>query len=152
MIWVSLFWRRVWIRRSRRRFCGIWTVIWCGAARPVSAVGKDFWNLSRAIDGTNTRDSLILLSKCAGGSLSGRRLSARDCQDSLRDSRVLAADSPAHACPGSFEARECFDYLLDSGAPYVVVLNEDDTIAGIVTKTSVARSVASSLWGTGEAE
>ena len=48
------------------------------------------------------------------------------------------------------EARECFDYLLDSGAPYVVVLNEDDTIAGIVTKTSVARSVASSLWGNGE--
>ena len=26
----------------------------------------------------------------------------------------------------------------------------DDTIAGIVTKTSVARSVASSLWGNGE--
>ena len=44
-------------------------------------------------------------------------------------------------------AKESFDYLLDSGAPYVVVLNEDDTIAGIVTKTSVARSVAESLWG-----
>ncbi len=44
-------------------------------------------------------------------------------------------------------ARECFDYLLDSGANYVVVLNEDDTIAGIVTKTSVARSVAENLWG-----
>ena len=47
------------------------------------------------------------------------------------------------------EAKESFDYLLDSGACYVVVLNEDDTIAGIVTKTSVARSVADSLWGTG---
>ena len=45
------------------------------------------------------------------------------------------------------DARESFDYLLDSGAPYVVVLNEDETIAGIVTKTSVARSVAQSLWG-----
>lgn len=45
------------------------------------------------------------------------------------------------------EARESFDYLLDSGAGYVVVLNEDDTIAGIVTKTSVARSVAENLWG-----
>ena len=44
-------------------------------------------------------------------------------------------------------AKECFDYLLDSGANYVVVLNEDDTIAGIVTKTSVARSVAQNLWG-----
>ncbi len=48
------------------------------------------------------------------------------------------------------DARESFDYLLDSGANYVVVLNEDDTIAGIVTKTSVARSVAENLWGDGK--
>ena len=47
------------------------------------------------------------------------------------------------------DAKESFDYLLDSGAPYVVVLNADDTIAGIVTKTSVARSVAENLWGGG---
>lgn len=45
------------------------------------------------------------------------------------------------------EAKDSFDYLLDSGANYVVVLNEDRTIAGIVTKTSVARSVAQNLWG-----
>ena len=45
------------------------------------------------------------------------------------------------------DAKESFDYLLDSGANYVVVLREDDTIAGIVTKTSVARSVAENLWG-----
>ena len=45
------------------------------------------------------------------------------------------------------DARDSFDYLLDSGAPYVIVLNADDTIAGIVTKTSVARSVAENLWG-----
>lgn len=45
------------------------------------------------------------------------------------------------------DAKESFDYLLDSGASYVVVLNDDDTIAGIVTKTSVARSVAENLWG-----
>ena len=45
------------------------------------------------------------------------------------------------------EAKDCFDYLLESGANYVVVLNEDDTIAGIVTKTSVARAVADNLWG-----
>ena len=44
-------------------------------------------------------------------------------------------------------AKESFDYLLDSGANYVVVLHGDDTIAGIVTKTSVARSVAENLWG-----
>ncbi|MEA4965568.1 MAG: ABC transporter ATP-binding protein [Oscillospiraceae bacterium] len=45
------------------------------------------------------------------------------------------------------EAKESFDYLLESGANYVVVLQEDDTVAGIVTKTSVARSVAENLWG-----
>ena len=45
------------------------------------------------------------------------------------------------------EAKESFDYLLDTGADYVLVLNEDDTVAGIVTKTSVARSVAQNLWG-----
>ena len=45
------------------------------------------------------------------------------------------------------ETLDLADYLLDSGASYVVVLNADDTIAGIVTKTSVARSVADNLWG-----
>ena len=44
------------------------------------------------------------------------------------------------------DARESFDYLLESSAPYVIVLNRDNTIAGIVTKTSVARSVAENLW------
>ena len=48
------------------------------------------------------------------------------------------------------EAKESFDYLLDTGANYVVVLKDDDTVAGIVTKTSVARSVAENLWGDGE--
>lgn len=45
------------------------------------------------------------------------------------------------------EAKDSVDYLLDSGANYVIVLNADDTIAGLVTKTSVARSVAENLWG-----
>lgn len=45
------------------------------------------------------------------------------------------------------DAKESIDYLLDSGASYVVVLRDDDTIAGLVTKTSVARSVAENLWG-----
>ncbi|MCD7749092.1 MAG: betaine/proline/choline family ABC transporter ATP-binding protein [Oscillospiraceae bacterium] len=44
------------------------------------------------------------------------------------------------------DARECFDYLLDAGESYVVVLREDETIAGIVTKTSIAKSVAENLW------
>jgi osmoprotectant transport system ATP-binding protein len=34
-----------------------------------------------------------------------------------------------------------------AGEGYIVVLDQDDTVAGIVTKTSVARSVAENLWG-----
>lgn len=45
------------------------------------------------------------------------------------------------------DAKENIDFLLDTGANYIVVLNADDTIAGIVTKTSVARSVAENLLG-----
>ncbi len=45
------------------------------------------------------------------------------------------------------EAKESFDYLLETGADYVVVLDSNDTVAGIITKTSVARSVAQDLWG-----
>lgn len=45
------------------------------------------------------------------------------------------------------DARESFEYLLETNANYVVVLNEDRSIAGIITKTSVATSVAENLWG-----
>ncbi len=48
------------------------------------------------------------------------------------------------------DAKESIDYLLESGDNYVIVLNEDDSVAGIVTKTSVARSVAENLWGDSE--
>lgn len=47
------------------------------------------------------------------------------------------------------DARESIDHLLESGAEYVIVLHDDDTVAGIITKTSVARSVAENLWGDG---
>lgn len=45
------------------------------------------------------------------------------------------------------DARESFEYLLETNANYVVVLNDDRSIAGIITKTSVATSVAENLWG-----
>ena len=44
-------------------------------------------------------------------------------------------------------AKECFDLLISSGFPYLVVLNEDQTVAGIVTKTSMASAMAEQLWG-----
>ena len=44
-------------------------------------------------------------------------------------------------------AKECFDQLIESGMPYLVVLNDNDTVAGIVTKTSMASAMAEHLWG-----
>lgn len=47
----------------------------------------------------------------------------------------------------SDDATESLDKLLDSDKNFVVVLNENDTIAGIITKTSMARAMADTLWG-----
>ena len=44
-------------------------------------------------------------------------------------------------------AKECFDQLVSSGFPYLVVLRDDQTVAGIVTKTSMASAMAEQLWG-----
>jgi len=45
------------------------------------------------------------------------------------------------------DAQTCFEKLLSSSDDYLVVLNRDETIAGIVTRTSVAKSLADALWG-----
>ena len=44
-------------------------------------------------------------------------------------------------------AQACFDQLIESGSSYLVVLNPDQTVAGIVTKTSMASAMAEQLWG-----
>ena len=45
------------------------------------------------------------------------------------------------------DARGAMEHLMNTGDGYVVVLNADDTIAGIITKNSMARVVADTLWG-----
>jgi osmoprotectant transport system ATP-binding protein len=45
------------------------------------------------------------------------------------------------------DAKRCFDMLLSTKANYVIVLNPDDTVAGIITKTSIAKALAERLWG-----
>ncbi|MEA5017128.1 MAG: ABC transporter ATP-binding protein [Erysipelotrichaceae bacterium] len=45
------------------------------------------------------------------------------------------------------EAKECFDKLLKSKENYLIVLNSDNKIAGIITRTSMARALAERLWG-----
>ncbi|AWW27716.1 betaine/proline/choline family ABC transporter ATP-binding protein [Acetobacterium carbinolicum] len=44
-------------------------------------------------------------------------------------------------------AKDSFDKLYNSGDNYVVVLNSDQTVAGIISKTSMATAMADTLWG-----
>jgi osmoprotectant transport system ATP-binding protein len=44
-------------------------------------------------------------------------------------------------------AQKAFDLLLNSAASYLVVLNPNQTVAGIVTKTSMAKAMGEALWG-----
>jgi len=45
------------------------------------------------------------------------------------------------------DAKGCFDTLISSGYSYLVVLHQDDTVAGIITKTSMSSAMAEHLWG-----
>lgn len=47
----------------------------------------------------------------------------------------------------SDNAQACFDLLISSGSPYLVALNDNQTIAGIITKTSMVSAMAEQLWG-----
>ena len=45
------------------------------------------------------------------------------------------------------DAKECFNALVNAKKEYSVVLNEDKTVAGIITHSSMARAMANKLWG-----
>lgn len=44
-------------------------------------------------------------------------------------------------------AKEAFDLLIETKSDYITVLNEDDTVAGIITKTSMTKALATIVWG-----
>ena len=44
-------------------------------------------------------------------------------------------------------AKDCFDLLISSGAPYLIVLNQEEKVDGIITKTSMTSAMAEQLWG-----
>lgn len=44
-------------------------------------------------------------------------------------------------------AKEAFDLLAETGASFLVVLNRDKTVAGIITRTSMTKALASVVWG-----
>lgn len=44
-------------------------------------------------------------------------------------------------------AKEAFDLLIETKSDYLVVLNRNKTVAGIITKTSMTKALASVIWG-----
>ncbi|MCK9549117.1 MAG: CBS domain-containing protein, partial [Sphaerochaeta sp.] len=47
----------------------------------------------------------------------------------------------------SDDAKEALDKLLASSENYVIVLNDDRSVAGIITRTSTAKAMGEALWG-----
>lgn len=45
------------------------------------------------------------------------------------------------------DAKEAFDRLLASTDNYMVVLNDDRTVAGLITRTGMAKAMGEALWG-----
>lgn len=44
-------------------------------------------------------------------------------------------------------AKEAFELLVESGTNFLVVLNRDKSVAGIITRTSMTKALASFVWG-----
>ncbi|NCB50964.1 MAG: ATP-binding cassette domain-containing protein [Clostridia bacterium] len=44
-------------------------------------------------------------------------------------------------------AREAFEKLLPSHYNYIIVLNDDNTVAGLITRTGMAKAMGEALWG-----
>jgi len=66
--------------------------------------------------------------------------------DALKAGDLMRTDHPAVHVTDS--AKGCFDILLSSSAnKYVIVLSPDGAVAGIITKTGIARALAEKLWG-----
>lgn len=76
-------------------------------------------------------------------------ISIRDIKLRGREAQSIEPMISAEArtvCVGD-DAQESVNFLLTSGESYVVVLRPDRTVAGIITKNSVAKVVANTLWG-----
>lgn len=44
-------------------------------------------------------------------------------------------------------AKDAFDSLVNSQSGYVIVKNDDETVAGLITKTSMVKAMAEAMWG-----
>lgn len=62
--------------------------------------------------------------------------------------RLISTD--AHTFPVGGSAREAFDTLIDLKLEYLVVLDNDSKVVGIITRTGLVKSMAHALWGEDE--
>lgn len=60
---------------------------------------------------------------------------------------LLSEQDPTVTIHRKEDAREAFEKLLASSSNYIIVLNEDRTVAGLITRTSMAKAMGEALWG-----
>lgn len=60
-------------------------------------------------------------------------------------SKITKIDEPTVLI--NTNAKEAFDKLIEINADYLVVLNRNKTVAGIITRTSITKALASVVWG-----
>lgn len=58
---------------------------------------------------------------------------------------IMTAEAPV--VNRNEDAQETFEKLYTSPTGYVIVLNDDQTVAGLITKTSMAKAMGQALWG-----
>lgn len=58
---------------------------------------------------------------------------------------LIATDTPT--IKADDDAHSAFDKLFTSPSGYVIVLNDDSTVAGLITKTSMTKAMGEALWG-----
>ena len=59
----------------------------------------------------------------------------------------LISGEPSKTALINTNAKEAFDEFYDAKLDYLTVLNRDRSVAGIITKTSMAKALASLVWG-----
>ena len=114
--------------------------------RNAYAVGKNYGKYE-AIDFMKRKHIDTLLVKNPDGTYAGV-VSVKSIKDHGKDVKTIEPlitqnHTTSHV---DEDAKTCFDKLFNGTDSYVVVLNHDDTIAGIVTKTSAAKALAEAVW------
>ncbi len=108
--------------------------------------------LRSAVDLMARRDIDSLIIKSRGDERFVGTVSIRAIKQALRqDSGARTVEDLLYLgnsfCYVDDEAQLGFDRLLDSDDNFLIVLNRDETVAGIITKTTVAKALADAVWG-----